>query len=56
MLSSAERVEETARMLGGVTITEQTRAHAKEMLAQGRSSDPNDAKPGKTKSRAGGSS
>jgi DNA repair protein RecN (Recombination protein N) len=55
MLSSAERVEETARMLGGVTITEQTRAHAKEMLAQGRSSDPKDAKPGRT-SRAGGSS
>jgi DNA repair ATPase RecN len=26
-------VEETARMLGGLKITEQTRAHAREMLA-----------------------
>ena len=56
MLNSEERVEETARMLGGVTITEQTRAHAAEMLAQGRSGDPGDRKPGKTKSRAGRSS
>ncbi len=31
-LSDAERVEEVARMLGGVTITENTLAHAKEML------------------------
>ncbi len=37
MLTADERVEETARMLGGVKITEQTRAHAGEMLAQGRS-------------------
>ena len=36
MLSADERVEETARMLGGVKITEQTRAHAGEMLAQGK--------------------
>ena len=31
-LTSAERVEEIARMLGGVEITPRTRAHAKEML------------------------
>jgi DNA repair protein RecN (Recombination protein N) len=30
-----ERLEEVARMLGGVTITEQTRAHASEMIATG---------------------
>jgi DNA repair protein RecN (Recombination protein N) len=33
VLSDAERLEEVARMLGGVTITEQTRAHASEMIA-----------------------
>jgi DNA repair protein RecN (Recombination protein N) len=32
-LSEAERIEEIARMLGGIKITEQTRQHAKEMLA-----------------------
>ncbi|MDP9013836.1 MAG: DNA repair protein RecN [Pseudomonadota bacterium] len=31
-LSSAERVDEIARMLGGVHITDQARAHAREML------------------------
>jgi len=31
-LDGRERVEETARMLGGVKITAQTRAHAREML------------------------
>jgi DNA repair protein RecN (Recombination protein N) len=31
-LNEDERVEEIARMLGGLKITEQTRAHAKEML------------------------
>ncbi|MBN8281222.1 MAG: DNA repair protein RecN, partial [Gammaproteobacteria bacterium] len=35
-LTDAERVDETARMLGGVKITDQTRAHAEEMLAAGR--------------------
>ncbi len=34
-LSDKERLEEVARMLGGVTITEQTRAHAGEMIAAG---------------------
>ena len=33
LLTPDERVEETARMLGGVKITDQTRAHAEEMLA-----------------------
>ena len=33
MLATGERVEELARMLGGVEITAKTRAHAKEMLA-----------------------
>lgn len=32
VLSMAERVEEIARMLGGIQITETTRSHAKEML------------------------
>jgi len=32
-LNDEERLEEVARMLGGVTITTQTRAHASEMLA-----------------------
>ena len=32
-LDSGQRVEELARMLGGVEITSQTRAHAQEMLA-----------------------
>ena len=32
-LAAQERIEEIARMLGGVKITEQSRRHAKEMLA-----------------------
>jgi DNA repair protein RecN (Recombination protein N) len=32
LLNSKERIEEVARMLGGVNITENTLAHAKEML------------------------
>ncbi|MDH5275287.1 MAG: DNA repair protein RecN, partial [Gammaproteobacteria bacterium] len=38
VLTAEERVEETARMLGGVKLTDQTRAHAREMLAAGRGS------------------
>ncbi|OCH97691.1 DNA repair protein RecN [Legionella jamestowniensis] len=34
-LQDKERINEIARMLGGLTITEQTRSHAKELLAQG---------------------
>lgn len=47
-LTPDERLEETARMLGGLTITEQTRAHAREMLAAGEAP----AKPARRK-RAG---
>ena len=35
LLNENERIEEIARMLGGVTITENTRAHAREMLTTG---------------------
>jgi DNA repair protein RecN (Recombination protein N) len=34
-LSEPERVDEIARMLGGVDITEQARAHARDMLSRG---------------------
>ena len=34
-LSTEQRIEETARMLGGINITESTLAHAKEMLMSG---------------------
>ena len=33
-LNEEQRVEEIARMLGGVTLTEKTRSHAQEMLEQ----------------------
>jgi DNA repair protein RecN (Recombination protein N) len=33
-LTEAEKIDEIARMLGGLTITEQTRSHAKELLDQ----------------------
>ncbi len=36
LLKHDERVEELARMLGGVEITDKTRAHAAEMLENGR--------------------
>lgn len=35
-LSADERVEELSRMLGGITISEKTRAHAREMLRGAR--------------------
>jgi len=35
-LSTEQRIEETARMLGGVNITKSTVAHAKEMLLSGQ--------------------
>ncbi len=34
-LADAEKVDEIARMLGGLTITQQTRSHASELLMQG---------------------
>jgi len=36
LLGADERVEEIARMLGGATITDRTREHAREMLEQAR--------------------
>ena len=36
-LTAAERVDEIARMSGGIDITEQARAHAREMLARAES-------------------
>jgi DNA repair protein RecN (Recombination protein N) len=33
-LTSNERIEEIARMLGGVMLTDKTREHAQEMLEQ----------------------
>jgi DNA repair protein RecN (Recombination protein N) len=38
-LSTDERVEELARMLGGIEITERTRAHAEEMIHVSRRAD-----------------
>ncbi|MBI2994745.1 MAG: DNA repair protein RecN, partial [Gammaproteobacteria bacterium] len=35
-LETQDRVEEIARMLGGLKISEQTRAHDREMLAGSR--------------------
>ncbi len=35
-LSKQDRIEEIARMLGGVNITEQTRSHAQEMIEQAK--------------------
>ena len=35
VLGADERVEEVARMLGGETITEAARRHAREMVKQG---------------------
>lgn len=37
LLNATQRVEEIARMLGGLNITENTLAHAKEMLTMGNS-------------------
>ncbi len=39
-LSAAERVDEIARMSGGIDITEQARAHAREMLARSADAQP----------------
>ncbi|WP_028389470.1 DNA repair protein RecN [Legionella fairfieldensis] len=33
-LTSEEKIDELARMLGGLTVTEQTRSHARELLTQ----------------------
>jgi len=39
-LSAAERIDEIARMLGGIDITEQARAHARDMLARSAAAEP----------------
>lgn len=39
-LSQDETVSEIARMLGGLKITEQTLAHAREMIAESQGSEP----------------
>jgi DNA repair protein RecN (Recombination protein N) len=46
-LGSEERVEEIARMLGGIDVTPQARAHAREMLAA--TAEPAAAEPAKKK-------
>ena len=38
-LAANERVDEIARMVGGIDVTEQARAHAREMLEQASSAD-----------------
>jgi DNA repair protein RecN (Recombination protein N) len=48
-LSGPERIDEVARMLGGIDITEQARAHAREMLAHAA---PADAQPKKKRAPA----
>jgi len=53
VLTAEERVAETARMLGGVKVTDQTRAHAEEMLAAGRSTASRDSKRPKRKQKRG---
>jgi DNA repair protein RecN (Recombination protein N) len=39
-LAAGERIDELARMLGGMKITRQTREHAREMLEQGQQKAP----------------
>jgi DNA repair protein RecN (Recombination protein N) len=48
-LGEAERIDEIARMLGGIDITEQARAHAREMLAHAA---PAEAQPKKKRARS----
>jgi DNA repair protein RecN (Recombination protein N) len=44
-LAESERVEEIARMLGGVDVTEQARAHARAMLARGAPAESSKKRP-----------
>ncbi|MEN8205892.1 MAG: DNA repair protein RecN [Pseudomonadota bacterium] len=48
-LNEDERIDELARMLGGVRITSQTREHAREMLQQGQAPKRTASKQKKTK-------
>jgi DNA repair protein RecN (Recombination protein N) len=58
-LDEAARIEELARMLGGTTITDRTREHAREMLGAARqdaaaSDAPSPPKGGRVKGASGG--
>ena len=48
-LDDEERIDEIARMLGGVKITRQTREHAREMIGQAQSGGKSGRKKAKTK-------
>ena len=48
-LNDDERIDELARMLGGVKITAQTREHAREMLQSGQGSGKQAARKRKTR-------
>jgi DNA repair protein RecN (Recombination protein N) len=55
VLEGRDRVEEIARMLGGVRITATTRSHAEEMLAQaGREPDGEKGEGRRVKGKGGG--
>lgn len=47
-LSASDRIDEIARMLGGIDVSDQARAHAREMLGRA----PAAATPGKKRARA----
>jgi DNA repair protein RecN (Recombination protein N) len=53
VLDEAARIEELARMLGGTTITDRTREHAREMLASARQAGV-PPKDGRAKGASGG--
>jgi len=53
VLSPADRVDEIARMLGGIDVTEQARAHAREMLGSVVGKEPVKAVPPKAAAPTG---
>ncbi|HVC00596.1 MAG TPA: DNA repair protein RecN [Steroidobacteraceae bacterium] len=48
-LGAAERIEEIARMLGGIDVSDQARAHAREMLQRGAAPAVAGARPGRSR-------
>jgi DNA repair protein RecN (Recombination protein N) len=50
-LSDAGRIEEIGRMIGGVVVTDQVRAGARELLAAASRSDASGAAKGKQKTK-----
>jgi DNA repair protein RecN (Recombination protein N) len=50
-LGAAERVDEIARMLGGIEISEQARAHARDMLARAAPAEAKKKKPARVAPR-----